>query len=152
MALLAITSLTHTLVLSVRRHRRPLAVLKSLGFTRPPVRRVVAVHATLLAGTALVVGIPLGVGAARWSWRVITSRLGVVDVPVLPVWAVLATTGAVLVANLVALGPGWRAARTSTAAALQVGVTTRRRGRPGPRPDRHQRRPHGSSGQPAPRR
>lgn len=119
-ALLAVASLAHALVLSVRRHRRPLAVLKSLGFTRPQVRRVVAVHATLLAGTALVVGIPLGVGIGRWSWRVVAGRLGVVDVAVLPVVVVLATAAAVVaVANLVALGPGWRAARTSTAAALQ---------------------------------
>ena len=49
-AILAAGSLAHALVVSLRRNRRQLAVLKAIGFTRPQVSSVVAWQATTLAG------------------------------------------------------------------------------------------------------
>jgi hypothetical protein len=61
LALLAASTLTHLLVTSVRRRRRDLAILKTLGFTRGQVSATVAWQATTLAVVALLVGMPLGV-------------------------------------------------------------------------------------------
>ena len=110
-AVLAAGSLAHALVVSLRRNRRQLAVLKAIGFTRPQVSSVVAWQATTLAGIALLFGIPLGVLVARWGWRVIADQLGVAGGPVLPPLALVVVAVAVLAfANLAALWPGWRAA------------------------------------------
>jgi hypothetical protein len=120
-ALLAMVSLVHALVLSVSRNRRVLGVLKGLGFTRRQVGGTIAWHATSYALVATVVALPLGVMAGRWAWRMVTRSLGVPDVPVLPVavlvWVVIAL---LVLANLAAAYPGWRAARLSTAAALRA--------------------------------
>ena len=55
------------LVSSLRRRRRELAVLKTLGFSRRQVRATVAWQASTVAAVGLVVGIPLGllVGVVR---------------------------------------------------------------------------------------
>ena len=84
-ALLAVVSLVHALVLSVSRNRRVLGVLKGLGFTKRQVGGTIAWHATSYAVAATVVAIPLGVIAGRWGWRMVAGSLGVPDVPVLPV-------------------------------------------------------------------
>ena len=47
-ALLAVVSLVHALVLAISRNRRVLGVLKGLGFTRRQVGGTVAWHATVL--------------------------------------------------------------------------------------------------------
>ena len=61
-------------------------MLKALGFTRCQVRAVVAWNATALAAAALLVGVPPGVVAGRWTWAVFADAAGVatsatVDVP-----------------------------------------------------------------------
>lgn len=118
---LAIASLAHALILSVRRHRSQLAVLKSLGFRRGQVRAAVAWHATVLAVLAVVVGAPLGIIVGRWGWRLVADQIGVASAPVTPIVPLaLAVVGALVVANLVAAYPGWRAARIPTAVALRV--------------------------------
>ena len=117
---LGIASLAHALVLSVRRQRSQLAILKSLGFRRGQVRAAVAWHATALALLAVVVGVPVGIVAGRWLWRVVADELGVAspaDTPVL--WLVVLPVVAIVAANAVALVPGWAAARTPTAEALR---------------------------------
>ena len=68
LVLLAVGTLAHVLVTGVRRRRRDLAVLKTLGLVRSQVLRVVAWQASALAGAALLVGLPLGVLAGRWAW------------------------------------------------------------------------------------
>jgi len=120
-AALAVASLAHALILSVRRHRSQLAVLKSLGFRRGQVRAAVVWHATALAMLAVLIGAPLGIIVGRWGWRLVADQIGVVSPPVTPlVPLVLAIAGALVVANLVAVFPGWRAARIPTARALRV--------------------------------
>jgi putative ABC transport system permease protein len=120
-ALLAVASLAHTLVLSTRRQRRQLAVLKSLGFRRSDVMSAVRWQATALGAAAVVVGVPLGVVAGRWGWRVVADQLGVASGPMVPLLAVAALTSVVLVlTNILAVVPGWRAARLRAAEALRV--------------------------------
>ena len=118
---LAGASLAHALVLSTRRHRRQLAVLKTLGFTRGQVMGAVGSQATVVAAIALAIGLPLGVVAGRWGWRMVADRLGVASGPVVPLMVVTAVmAGAIVFANLIAAFPAWRAARIGPAEALRV--------------------------------
>lgn len=121
MALLALASLAHALVLSVHRQRGQLAVLKSLGFRRGQVRTAVAWQATALVLIAVVVGVPLGLVAGRWGWRAVTDQLGVTSPPVTPIWWVLVIVGGtVVIANVIAAHPARTAARLPTAQALRA--------------------------------
>ena len=61
--------LAHALVTSIRRRRRDLAILKTLGFERRDVRATVAWQATTVAAIGLLVGLPLGVGIGRFAWN-----------------------------------------------------------------------------------
>jgi ABC-type lipoprotein release transport system permease subunit len=120
LALLAASTLAHLLVTSVRRRRRDLAILKTLGFVRRQVSAAVAWQATTVALIALSVGLPLGAALGRWSWSLLIDRIGLGAEPVTPWPALLAAALAtVLAANLVAAWPGWMAARTRPALALR---------------------------------
>jgi ABC-type lipoprotein release transport system permease subunit len=120
LTLLAAAALAHLLVTSVRRRRRDLAVLKTLGFVRRQVSATVAWQATTVALVALAVGLPLGVALGRWSWSLLIDRIGLAPEPVTPWPALLAAaTATVLVANLVAAWPGRMAAQTRPAVALR---------------------------------
>jgi hypothetical protein len=119
-ALLALGTVAHALVTSVRRRRRDLAILKTFGFVRGQVSQAVAWQATTFALVAGLLGVPLGIAGGRWAWRVVAEQLGVATGPVVPAGSVLAiATGALLVANLVAAGPGWAAGRIQPAAVLR---------------------------------
>lgn len=114
--LLAGAALVHALVMSVRRGRRELGVLKTLGFHRRQVATSVAWHASSIALASLVVGLPLGVVTARLAWGAIVDQLGIASPPVVPMAAIVVLTAMVLaLANLAALGPGIAAARTRPA-------------------------------------
>jgi ABC-type lipoprotein release transport system permease subunit len=119
LVLLAASTLAHLLVTSVRRHRRDLAILKTLGFVRRQVSAAVAWQATTVALVTLAVGLPLGAALGRWTWSLLIDRIGLRAEPVTPWPALLAAALAtVLVANLVAAWPGRMAARTRPALAL----------------------------------
>ena len=121
MTLLAVAALAHALVTAVRRRRVELAILKTLGFSRAQLRGTVAWQASVLTLVAVVVGLPIGVAAGRWAWRVFADQLGIVFVPVVPVLLVVALVpAALLLANLVAAAPGYLAARTRPANALRA--------------------------------
>jgi len=121
LVVLAVGALGLTLLASVRRHRRDLAVLKTIGFVPRQVAATVAWQATTLAVGALVVGVPFGIAVGRWTWRLLASGLGSVSPPIVPAVAVLAVVPAALVtANLLAAGPGWLAGRVRPAEALRA--------------------------------
>jgi ABC-type lipoprotein release transport system permease subunit len=112
--------MTHTLVTSVRRRRRDLAVLKTLGFVRGQVGAAIVWQATTFAVVALGLGLPLGVAAGRWAWQLAAASLGVDSAPVVSLAAMLAVAaGTVLAANLVAAVPGRAASRLRPAVALR---------------------------------
>jgi hypothetical protein len=120
LALLAVGTLTHTLVSATRRRRRDLAILKTLGFVRGQVSGTLAWQATTLAVVALLVGLPTGVAAGRWGWRLFAGQLGVLPDPVVPLLAVLiAVPTALFLVNVVAALPGRIAARTQPALVLR---------------------------------
>ena len=87
LVLLAVGTLAHTLVTATRR-RRDLAILKTLGFVRPQVRGTLAWQATTLAAVALLIGLPTGIAAGRWGWRIFAGQLGVLPDPEVPPLAI----------------------------------------------------------------
>jgi len=112
--------LAHLLVTSIGSRRRDLAVLKTLGFTRRQVASTVAWLATTLIGLALLVGMPVGMIAGRWTWRSFADDLGIsADVAVPLVALVVLVAVAILLANLVAALPARTAARTRPALVLR---------------------------------
>jgi hypothetical protein len=120
LGVLALCTMGHALVTSVRRRRRDLAVLKAIGFGPGQVSATVAWQATTLAGLALAAGLPLGVAAGRWTWNLFAAQLGVAAPAGTPPLAVLLTVPvAVLAANLVAAVPARSAARTQPALILR---------------------------------
>jgi hypothetical protein len=119
-ALLAVGTVTHALVSSVRRRRRDLAVLKTLGLLPRQVSATVAWQATTFATAAVLAGLPVGVAVGRWAWRLVAVQLGVVPEPSVPPLQVLAIVGGVFLAtNLIAAGPGWAAGRLRPALVLR---------------------------------
>jgi hypothetical protein len=121
MALLAVATVTHLLVTSIRRRRRDLAVLKTLGFVRRQVSAAVAWQATIFVALALVVGLPVGVAAGRLTWQFFATRLGVAPDSNVPVLAVLVSIPVALaIANAVAAAPGWVAGRLRPAPVLRT--------------------------------
>jgi hypothetical protein len=121
LALGAVATLGHAVLTSVRRRRRDLAILKTLGFVRRQVALTVAWQTSTVATLAAVVGIPLGVAVGRWAWTLFASQQGTVADPVVPLWTmVLLLPAALLLANLVAAIPGRIAARTSPALVLRT--------------------------------
>jgi len=120
LALIALALLVHVLVSSVRRRRRELAVLMTLGFVRRQVSAVTAWQATTIAGLALLVGVPVGLALGSVVWRLFADRLGVApDVGIPVVALVVGIPATVVLANLAAAVPALLAARTYPATVLR---------------------------------
>jgi hypothetical protein len=121
LAVLGVAVLGQLAVVSGRRRRRDFAILKALGLLRRQIREITAWQATILAGLALVIGVPLGLAVGRWSWQLFGDGLGIPADAHVPVALVLVLVPAVLViANAVALWPGRSAARIRPAGALRT--------------------------------
>lgn len=116
----AISALGLTLWASVRRRRRDMALLKTLGFTGRQLASVVAWQATISAGIGTIIGVPLGIVVGRALWVLFARELYAVPHPTVSVPTVaLVVIFALVLANLVAAVPGLRAARTPTALVLR---------------------------------
>jgi FtsX-like permease family len=112
LSLLALLTIVHLLLTSVRRRHRDFAVLRSLGFTRRQVRSAVRWQAGTLTAAALLLGIPVGIGCGRIAWRAFAGQLGILPVPVVPLAAVAVLVPAALaLAVAVAAVPAQSAAR-----------------------------------------
>lgn len=121
MGVLAVGVLAHALVSAVRARRRDLAVLMTLGFLRRQVGMTVAWQATTIAALTLLAGIPLGIAAGRWAWRLFAEELGVLPEAATSLWSLfLVVLTTFVLANLVAAVPGWLAARTRPAVVLRA--------------------------------
>jgi len=118
-AFVAASMLAHTLISAVRRRRRDLAVLKTLGLVRHQLGTVVRGQALTLVTIALLVGTPIGVAIGRVAWSALARQLGVLVVPVVPtrLLEVLAAA-AVGLALLASVLPARSAARTPPAEVL----------------------------------
>lgn len=105
---------------AVRRRRRDLALLKTLGFTRRQVTGSVAWQATTFAALALLFGVPIGVVVGRWVWTALADNLGTVAQPIVPLLALVVSAPVVLlIANVAAFVPGRIAARLRPATVLR---------------------------------
>lgn len=120
LVLAALGALAATLVASVQRRRRDLAILKSLGLRRRQLAAIVAWQASLTMGVGVLLGLPLGVLLGRWLWTLFARAMYVVPEPTVP-WTslLLVAAGALVFANLVAAIPGRLAASTETAVVLR---------------------------------
>ncbi len=117
----AVVSLGITLAASVRRRRRDLALLKTLGFTRRQLAVAVAWQASVAAITGIVIGVPIGIALGRWLWDLFARDIYAVPRPTVPVLEVVVVAVVTIVlANLVAALPGRMAARTPTALVLRA--------------------------------
>ena len=116
LAVLAIGTLAHTLLLTTRHRRRDVAILKTLGFVGRQVRATVGWLAVTIVAPALVLGLPLGIAAGRWGWRVFAQYLAVVPEPIAPAAGTLLIAVAVIaIANVIAAGAAEIAARVRPA-------------------------------------
>jgi ABC-type lipoprotein release transport system permease subunit len=121
LALGAVTALALTLAASVRRRRRDLALLKTLGFLQRQLAAAVAWQASVSAAVGVVVGVPLGIILGRWLWDLFARQIYAVPEPTVPTLSlVLVGVGAIVLANIVAAIPARIAARTSTATMLRA--------------------------------
>jgi hypothetical protein len=125
LAVLALATLIHALVTSVRRRRRDLAILVALGFTRRQLRAQVATtvawHASVVAMFAVLVAVPVGIALGRWLSGILTDELGALPDLVVPVGTIaIIVAAAIVLANVVAFVPGRLAARLQPAAVLRT--------------------------------
>ena len=119
--LAALATLIHVLITSVRRRRKDLAILRTLGFKKRQVAIAVAWQSVVLAVVALVIGVPTGILIGRLGWSLFATNLGVVSVPVvawLPALAAIPVT--IAVAVLISIGPALAARRTRPAMVLRA--------------------------------
>jgi hypothetical protein len=121
LALGAVVALGLTLIASVRRRRRELALLKTLGFTGRQVSESVAVQATVVGLVGILVGIPVGIALGRWLWDLFARQIYAVPEPTVPgVTLVLVGVAVLVLVNVVAVLPGRAAARTPAALVLRA--------------------------------
>ena len=117
----AVIALGLTLMASVRRRRRDLALLKTLGLTRRQLANSVAWQSSAVIVAGIVAGIPAGVALGRWLWILFAEQIYAVPSATVPVLSLCyVALGALVLANLVAAFPGRSASRTPAALVLRA--------------------------------
>ena len=119
LAVVALLTITHLLMTSVRRRRRDFAILRALGFTSWQVRGTLCWQALTLAGIALLIGVPAGIACGRLCWQVFAYQLGITPVVAVPLAAlsIMAASWLAAAAVIAAL-PGETATRNPWARVL----------------------------------
>ncbi len=121
LVVVALAAVGHALVTSVRRRRRDIGIVRSLGFFRREVLSSVAVQSATLITVGLVTGIPLGVALGRSAWSLVADGLGVASSPTIPALALVVLVPAALIAATgIAMLPALAAARVRAAEALRA--------------------------------
>lgn len=116
----ATAALALTLIASVRRRRRDLALLKTLGFTTRQLAVTIAWQASVISVISVIVGVPVGIVVGRQLWIVFARNINAVPQPTVPTSLLLVAAGALILANLVAAIPARIAARTPAAFVLRT--------------------------------
>ena len=118
---IGLMAVAYAVVVTCRRRRADIAVLRSLGLSRRGVCAAISTQAgvQVLAGAAL--GVPLGIAAGQALWRSLAVSLGLVDVVVVP-WSLLGalTVLGVAAAAVLALVPARSLVRAKPAVALRA--------------------------------
>ena len=119
----AVIALGLTLLASVRRRRRDLALFKTLGFTRRQLVSVVAWQSSIAVAAGTTLGVPLGIALGRFLWDLFAKQINVVPQPTVPaLTVVLIGLGALALAIVVAAVPGRIAARDTHGVIAAGGV------------------------------
>jgi hypothetical protein len=117
----ALVALGLTLLTSVRRRRRDIALLKALGFSRRQVVAAIAVQSTIAVGLGALIGLPVGILVGRLLWNLFANTIHAVPRVVVPTSTLLIIAAVALVlANVIAALPARLAARTSPAILLRA--------------------------------
>jgi predicted lysophospholipase L1 biosynthesis ABC-type transport system permease subunit len=120
LAVIGIVGIGFALVTGVRRRRRELAVLKTIGFRRAQLGVTVATQATVLGVLGLVAGVPLGIVVGRALWKAVARGAGLAPVATVSVLAILVlAVTSIAIVNLIAVVPARRAARLRPAVVLR---------------------------------
>jgi hypothetical protein len=119
LAAVALLTITHLLMTSVRRRQRDFAIFRALGFTSWQVRGTLCWQAVVLAGIALLIGVPAGIACGRLCWHVFAYQLGITPAVTVPLAAlsIMAASWLAAAAVIAAL-PGKTATRDSAARML----------------------------------
>lgn len=121
LAVAASLALGLTLAASVRRRRKDLALLRSLGFVRRQLLAVVLWQASIAAVVGVLIGVPLGILSGRSLWNLFAREIYAVPHSTIPtVQIVYVIVGAIILANVVAALPGRIAAQTRIAPLLRA--------------------------------
>jgi FtsX-like permease family len=119
LAVVALLTITHLLMTSVRRRQRDFAILRALGFTSWQVRGTLCWQALTLAGIALLIGVPAGIACGRLCWQVFADQLGITPVVAVPLAALsIMAAGWLAAAAVIAALPGETATRNPPAQVL----------------------------------
>jgi len=120
-ALLGVAALENVLITTLRRRRRELATLRTLGLTPGQTRGAVAWQSVSLAAVAIAIGVPAGLLLGARTWAAATRSTGVATDADQPAFAVaLLAVVALAVALTISLPIGWRASRVRPAAVLHT--------------------------------
>ncbi len=90
-------TVANAMVVAVRRRRRDIAILQTLGSTRGEVTAVGVWQGITVGVVGLIVGVPVGVVAGRWFWTRLANGFGTLAEPVVPVATLIVLMVAVLV-------------------------------------------------------
>jgi hypothetical protein len=119
LGVLVLLNLVHHLVLSTRRRRRDLAILRALGADGRWVTGVVHWQASLFTIVVVALGAPLGIAAGRVVYRAFVGRIGAIETVTVPIGVfALAFGGLVLLANVVAVPSARRTRQQSPSGIL----------------------------------
>lgn len=118
---IAVLALINALVVLVRRRRRDLALLRTVGFTRRQTAVAVLWMAIAIVATGVVVGVPVGVAVGSALWRFTAKGAFVTTDPLILWWAVAGVSAVALTVGLAAaLMPARQAAASSPAQLLRT--------------------------------
>jgi ABC-type antimicrobial peptide transport system permease subunit len=121
LAVLGILATAHGLIVSTRRRRPEMGVLRALGFSRRQTAHAVSAQGTTIGLFAVVVGVPLGLVAGRSIWAAHADRIGIgTGTPASVLTIALIAIGTVVLAWLLAAATGRRTSRLSVTNALRA--------------------------------
>jgi putative ABC transport system permease protein len=107
--LLLVATITHVLVSTMRRRAADLAVLRAIGSSSRNLVATLRWQALVLTGSAILIGIPLGLIASRLAWQWFSARIGIAPGTVTPLLIpALAAIGLLALAWLLATIAGLR--------------------------------------------
>ena len=119
-ALVALVTIGHSIVVSVRHRRRDLAIFRAMGFLGRQISAVVAWQVTTVVVIGLVFGVAIGIIAGGWAWTLVTHQLGLPRSTVVPALLALVVPVALIAANAIAFIPGVVAARVRLSSVLRA--------------------------------